>query len=237
MLPYALRHYATFCGKMIVHDGFSTDRTRELAVTGGAEVVDWDTGGKFDDEKAMRLKSTTWKDSSADWIIFVDADELVYFPLGAVETLSVYEKSGIGLPKPVGYEMLSDTMPEKNGQIYDEVKYGARCDNWYGKPAIVCRNLMQSVVYSAGAHTCEATMKSGKSVKIWYDTAPSEPPCLLLHFHQIGPIERIAARYDAALARQSKANLEHGWGNRTPSIKHAQDKRAFIQKDIQRVIP
>ena len=30
-IAYALRHYRTYCARMVVHDAFSKDRTREIA--------------------------------------------------------------------------------------------------------------------------------------------------------------------------------------------------------------
>ncbi len=237
MLPYTLRHYKTFCNRMVVHDAFSTDRTREIAIAAGAEVVDWDTGGKFNDGKAMELKNTCWKGSDADLVIVVDADELIYLPSGAEATLPAYLSLASGVVKPFGYEMFSEVLPVGDGQIYEEIKYGAPDNAWYSKPVLFNPKLVASIDYGPGAHWGTMTLKNGRQVVVNSKTAPTSPACYLLHFHQIGPAERLAERYDAALARQSEANLKNGWGNRAPGAKHVQEKRDFIKKDLQRIIP
>ena len=45
IIPYTLRHYLSFCSRVILHDSFSTDGTRQIAEKLGAEVKDFDTGG------------------------------------------------------------------------------------------------------------------------------------------------------------------------------------------------
>ena len=51
MLPYYLRHYSTFCDKIIVYDNMSTDSTRMIAESYGdlVEVVPFDSGEEFND--------------------------------------------------------------------------------------------------------------------------------------------------------------------------------------------
>lgn len=118
ILPYTLRHYATFCDRMVVYDAFSTDRSREIAKEYGAEVVDWATKG-VDDLQAKAVKENACMNSPADWAIAVDADELIYFPEGAFHTLAAYDADGVAVVKPRGFEMFSDTFPTTDGQIYD----------------------------------------------------------------------------------------------------------------------
>ena len=92
ILPYTLRHYSQFATKIIVHDSFSTDRTREICKDYGAEVRDWDTGGVLNDNLSRELKSTAWIGTDADWVITADADELIYFPKGVTQTLEEYDR-------------------------------------------------------------------------------------------------------------------------------------------------
>ena len=115
--------------------------------------------------------------------------------------------------------MFSETDPVTNGQIYDVVKLGARDDLWYAKPMIFSPKLVESIEFSAGAHECWATLKSG--AKFDNPTKPSKPPAYLLHFHHIHPIEKIAKYYDDCLARRSEEDIKNHWGNRDPGIKHA----------------
>ena len=55
ILGWTLRHYTSFAETVVVHDAFSTDRSREIAKEYGAEVVDWHCP-KLDDLKAKKLK-------------------------------------------------------------------------------------------------------------------------------------------------------------------------------------
>ena len=183
----------------------------------------------------MRIKNECWLGTKADWVMVVDADEFIYFPEGAVSTLSWYVMAGLPLVRPQGYEMFSSVEPSGEGQIYDEIKDGARDDHWYGKPCVFSPLLVAAMEFAPGAHTSIATLKDGST--FGSPGIPTEPPFYLLHYHQIGPIERIAKKYDRTRSRMCEANVQHGWGNFEPGIKHALDKRNMILSRLERVIP
>ena len=235
ILPYTLRHYKTFADRITVYDAFSTDNSRNICREYGAVIQDWTTDG-LNDTVAKHVKNTGWiNNHKSDWVICVDADELVYFPKGAQYTLEQYDLHGIAVVKTRGFEMFSDVMPTTSGQIYGEIKMGGCDDRWYGKPVLFSPARLRSIDFSHGAHTCNWIDADGND-----RTCPSgdiEPPTYLLHYHHIGPIERIAARYDAQRARLSKTNVDNKWGNFDPGLKHAQDKRAAILKTLHQVIP
>jgi len=234
ILPYTLRHYRTFADKILVYDAFSTDNTRNICREYGAIVQDWKTDG-LNDAVAKHIKNTGWiNNHKSDWVICVDADELIYFPKGAEYTLGQYDMQKLGVIKPYGFEMFSETMPTTSGQIYDEIKMGGRDDKWYGKPVLFSPRRLRSIDFSAGAHTCTWIDIDGNDRQC--PSPEIEPPTYLLHYHHIGPIERIAARYDATRARLSKTNVDNKWGNFDPGIKHAQDKRKAISKTLHQVI-
>jgi glycosyltransferase involved in cell wall biosynthesis len=235
LIAYTVRHYKTFCSRVVVHDAYSVDRTREVAKKAGAEVAVWDTNREFNDTLAVNLKNSCWRGTKADWVVVADCDELIYFPLGAETTLAAYDRLGFAIVKPYGFEMMSETMPTGTGQIYDEIKYGARDDKWHAKPILFRPKFISVMDYGCGAHDCKGVLQSGQPFQ--NPTTFSLPSTLLLHFHQIGPPSRTAARYDAALARQSQENLLRGYGNRTVGAIHAKEKRDFIKANLQRVIP
>lgn len=234
IITYTLRHYATFARRIVVYDAFSTDKTRDICKEYGAEIVEWETNG-LDDMQAKFVKQTAWKGTDANWAICVDADELFYFPHGVFQTLSYYDMQNLHVIKPRGFEMTSDVYPTTDQQIYDEVKMGGRDDYWYAKPVCFAPQRIESIEFGAGAHVCEGILKGGKRFK--NPTQPSEPPSYLLHYHHIGPIDRIAARYDATRKRLSPTNVKNRFGNFDPGMKHAQDKRALIAKTLHQVIP
>lgn len=231
---YAARHYTSFCSRIVLHDMGSTDGTLDVAAQFGIEVRHWDTGNKVDDRVNMRIKNEAWIGTNADWVICVDTDELIYFPSGVGPTLRVYDTPKTPMIRPTGFEMFSETMPTTPGQIYDEIKSGAR-DNIYSKPVLFNPRLVVETNFRPGAHSSDALFKDG--TRYLNPVDPPNPPVYLLHYHQIGPIEKIAARYDRTRARMCDANVQNGWGNFEPGIKHATDKRNFIESHLERVIP
>jgi len=234
ILPYTLRHYTTFATKIIIHDGFSTDRTRAIASSYGAEVRDWNTGGKINDKLAQQLKNTAWQGTDADWVVTADADELIYFPGGAALTLEMYERHRVAIVKPHGFEMCSDVFPTTQGQLYDEVKMGAADDKWYAKPILFSPKRISEMNFGVGAHTCRPVTKNGKNTMV--PAMRSRPSTYLLHCKHLGPVERVAKEYRADLLRLSDINRQHGWGNQGDGLVHAQEKRVGIMSRLQRVI-
>jgi glycosyltransferase involved in cell wall biosynthesis len=235
ILPWTIRHYQQFCQKIVVHDLGSNDGSREKASEIGAEIVQHDCKGEFDDTLNQRIKNESWIGSKSDWVIQADADELIYFPCGAEQSLSQYEAQGLCFVKPHGYEMLHDSMPiDGTNQITDQIKYGGKDDQWYAKPVLFSPKRVAQTRFGMGAHVVEATNTKGRV--IGNPTQFSYPTCLLLHFHHIGGLDRIAKRYDDNLTRRSEINKRFRWGNFEPGIKHATDKRNLILKTHGRVI-
>lgn len=237
ILPWTLHHYATFCHSVVVHDLGSTDGSQLIALSAGAGVKQYDCRGEFDDRLNKRIKDEEWGGDDADWVIMADADELIYFPMGAEITLAAHAAARTPFIKPYGYEMLSDSMPVGEGQIYDEVKMGARDDYWYGKPICFSPKLVQAVEFSTGAHTVKARLKNGHTLSLEHGSPASFPPAFLLHFHHLGGIERIGRLYNENRARQSAVNKAHKWGLQEDGFIHAQRKRDLILPKLERVIP
>lgn len=235
ILPYTLRHYATYATRIILHDSFSTDRTRDIAREAEVEVLDWPTDG-INDKLAAYLKNNCWKGSKADWVITADADELIYFPKGARSTLLNYIRQGLPCVKPHGFELCSPVFPTTKGQLYEEVQMGARDDKWYGKPILFSPTKILETNFAMGAHSCRAQLVTHK----WWKSGEqpqTEPPTYLLHCKHLGPIERVAREYNTDLQRLSEVNRRNGWGNQGDGHKHAVEKRMNILSHLQQVIP
>jgi glycosyltransferase involved in cell wall biosynthesis len=213
ILPYALRHYATFARRIIVHDSFSTDATREIARSFGAEVADWDTGDCLNDQLAIDLKDTCWKGTDAHWVITPDADELWYFPQGAERTLAAYEAQGLPMARPHGWNMHSDRLPTTDGQIYDEIRQGAPADDmWlYCKPILFQPALVKHTGFSVGAHNSNTVLRDNTRLPKLTDRPFSSPPSLLLHYKWIGPVEAITKRLRFRMSRLSSVNWQRRW--------------------------
>lgn len=155
MLPYYLRHYSTFCDKIIVFDNMSTDKTREIAMEYsnqvGIEVIQFDTFGKMNDYTHIELKryAQIHAKGQADFIILSDCDEFVYHP-HIKEFLEQHKDCSVFYP--AGFQMVSDYFPYgQPGQLYEYVKEGAP-DPWYCKPIIINLNMIKGVEWVEGAH-------------------------------------------------------------------------------------
>lgn len=233
ILPYTCRHYATFCDKIVVHDAFSTDSSRDIARKYGAEIRDWHCKG-VNDLIAKKTKEDAIMACKADWCIVADADEMIFFPFGSFHTLSVYESDGVAVVKPKGFEMIHDVFPNTEQQIYDVVKQGAPDFKWCSKPVLVAPSKIKSINYGVGCHAAWVKLTDGSE---WRDVQmPSEPETYLMHFHHIGPVDRITRRYAGQQSRHSRVNIANKWGNFEAPNKHAADKRAFIMANLKRVI-
>lgn len=234
ILPYTLRHYKTFASRIIVHDGGSTDRTRAICAEYGIDVLDWDTAGKINDELLRILKETCWNGTDAAWVIMVDADEFVHFPGGVELTLKKFDQQDIAAVKCKGFEMESPTYPDTMGQIYEQVDHGSPDDRWYGKPCLLAPGRIQSIHFTHGAHECIVTRKNGRrepSPKV-----PHNPPAMLLHYHHLGPVQRVGTRYDGNKSRFSDENKKHGWGWQGDGLSHSIQKRAAILAQRRKVL-
>ncbi len=164
----------------------------------------------------------------------MDADELIYFPEGPSYTLEAYDANKEAIIKPRGYEMFSEKFPITEAQIYSEVTMGAPDFKWYSKPALFAPKRIKKLIFSAGCHTAWVTTNDGRAISD--PQTPTEPPTLLLHFHHIGPIERITHRYAGQQSRHSQTNIKNKWGNYSPPEIHAKEKRLFILKNLENVI-
>lgn len=235
ILPFTLRHYQTFCNSVTVHDLGSTDDSVRIAMNAGADILHTPCAGVFDDRFNQRIKNTAWENTDADWVAMVDADELIFFPHGAFQTLSAYDAQELPIIKPHGFEMFSDTYPTTERQIYDEVNMGAPDDLWYGKKILFSPKRVKSISFGAGAHVVhEAWLHNGQ--RIGDPKVFSEPPVYLLHYKHLGGIERMARLYDENFKRQCENNHRCHFGNQKAGIVHANEKRSMILSKLQRVI-
>lgn len=256
VLPWTLRHYCSFADRVIVHDGGPSwdeeGTTRKLCACHGAIWRQWDTAGELNDDLAVKLKNSCWRDTDAAWVIVADDDELIWFPEPAMvdgrrfvehaavarHVLSVYENLGAAVIKPHGFEMFSDTLPVlgEHNQIWGAIRDGAPDDKWYAKPVLFSARRVADSGFGLGAHEARVVTKDGYALVVDKDWPRANPPAYLLHYHQIGPEAFVAERYDATFRRFSQKNLAHGWGNHTPGAIHVREKRSAIMPNLRRVV-
>ncbi len=70
-ISHCLEHLKGF-SEVIVVDSGSTDRTKDIALSNGAKVLEFQWDGKFPKKRNWTLRNYKF---SNDWVLFVDADE------------------------------------------------------------------------------------------------------------------------------------------------------------------
>ncbi|MBI2405511.1 glycosyltransferase family 2 protein [Candidatus Microgenomates bacterium] len=126
MLPYWLRHYETIADRIFIWDGGSTDKTLEiLSHHPKVTLLPRDEPGHSDHYYVTTLYPQYEKYSRgvAEWVMIADADEFVYHP-HVREVLKKAKKDGLQMIQCSGFSMISEKLPRKDGQIYDEIKTG-----------------------------------------------------------------------------------------------------------------
>ena len=63
-----------WCDEVVVVDSGSKDKTRDIAASLGAKIVDFKWNGEFPKKKNWSLENVAWKN---DWVLILDADERI----------------------------------------------------------------------------------------------------------------------------------------------------------------
>jgi glycosyltransferase involved in cell wall biosynthesis len=201
LMPFFLRHYKKFSNKIIIFDNESTDKTASIALSSGANVIAVPTDNKLMDSVLTRIKNEEYKKSIgiADWVIIVDIDEFLYHPQ-FLSVLEEYKNAGVTLPRVIGYEMVSSSLPVDRGQdIYEDIKIGFN-NELYNKHAIFNPEL--DICYGIGSHSCKP---KGRIVKSPFSDIK------LLHYRFLG-IDYIKSRWEIRKRRISEENVKNSWG-------------------------
>jgi glycosyltransferase involved in cell wall biosynthesis len=199
LMPYFLRHYSTFCDKIVVYDDDSTDGTRDIVNTCPIAEVRQSLSRGVDDAAWIDFWSSVYKESRgiADWVILVDGDEFIYHP-DIIGKLEQYRVRRMNMPFVQGYNMVSEAPPTTDGQIYEELfsgyAYAPETKRAVIDPMLdVCYEVGRHSVHVAGAHISD------------------NPDLALLHYNQLG-IDYIYARRSSYAPRMSAVNVHNKWG-------------------------
>lgn len=201
LLPYFLRHYATFAEKIIVYDNGSTDASPEIVRSfPKAELREFDTGGTFDDLANVRIKNEAYKEARgvADFVIVVDADELLYHP-NISQLLTQYKEEGITLPRIAGYNMFKWRFPRSERPITELVRLGREAP-FYDKRCIFRPDV--DINFNPCCHTCSPEGPIAESAAAEFK---------LLHYHYIGYLYNLKKHRERG-RRLSQYNLERNLG-------------------------
>ncbi len=188
MIGYFLRHYAPWVTKFVFYDGASTDGTRDIIRScHTAELRDWPGSDGLHDDEFLSFANEQWKEAKdADWIIWADADEILYHP-DILGVLSRYLEQDVEVPRIAGFTMVSKTFPTTPGQIYDEVRTGFPDDAW-GKPAI----FRKRIFWTVGRHSIDITRFKPRF--------SAQADIKLLHYRAMG-VDYVRARHARNWAR------------------------------------
>lgn len=194
LITYFMRHYSQF-SDVILLESNSTDRTVEIASALGAEVWTYDVPDEINDQWFMDIKNSCWKESTADWVMVVDADEFIYHP----NIVRILEETDATVFFPRLWNMFADVFPTTEGQIYEEVTGGREGG---GKMNIFRPSDIQEINYAIGCHSA----KPKGNVKI---NTTSE--IMTLHMRHLSK-EYVIERNARASKRRSELNKQMGWG-------------------------
>lgn len=194
ILPFFLKHYQTIADKIVIHDNYSTDKSRDIAEAAGCEV--WLFGeDALNDLMHQEIKNTVWKGSRANWVIMVDMDEFLKVDRFLLNNARI---QGSSIFHVQGYDMYSETMPKDS--IW-ELNQGYP-NNSYSKTAIFDPQALTDINYTPGAHRCNPQGR----IDWAEDTLP------LYHYHAIGGLNRFLERRHIRARRLSVSNRRLGHG-------------------------
>jgi hypothetical protein len=204
LLPFAVDYWKTIADQVFVLDNGSTDGSVEyLKTVPNVHVVNFTSDG-FNDDIHKRLKNEVWKASrgKADFVVVCDLDEFMYSPRGIRNTLKDMKRRGYTICKPIGYNMVSETFPEKSEKLLWEVCSNGFRDKTFDKVTIFNPNEISEMKYGPGAHLC-----SPRGNVVWYD----DKDVYLLHYKWLS-LQYVLDRYKEYSERMSKINIEKKWG-------------------------
>lgn len=194
ILPFTLDHYTKYCNKVYLVDNMSDDSSREIASRyKNVQILEWSyPDNKINDLILARLKSIVYTNSigQADWVIVVDADELVY----NLESLKDIPKGSI--PKIEGAQMMCEEFPKYTGEsIFDLVKTGFY-DKDFCKQAVFPPE--SGLQFGVGGHSANIQPNVDSNLK-------------LLHYKYLGR-DYIKWKNKRSAERLSDTNKNYGFG-------------------------
>ncbi len=207
MLGFFFRHYDRYVQRYIVYDDGSTDDSVDiLRANPKVEVRRAKLNSNPDSFilSGMALIESFWKESRgvADWVICTDIDEHLYHP-HLIQYLGACRNEGITIIPALGYQMLSETFPQRDELLCQSVTMGAP---WIqmNKLSLFSPNSIEVTNFSLGRHMASPT---GRVL------APERDELLLLHYKYLG-LERTQRRHEQCALRLQKMELENNWCHR-----------------------
>ena len=103
-----------------IYDNQSTDRTKEIALSYGCQVMDHYTNNEIRDDLYLEIKNNCWKKANTSWVLIADADEFLDINQEQLQK----EDCSIILSK--GYNMVN----LEDDLIFENIKFGIRAKQY-----------------------------------------------------------------------------------------------------------
>lgn len=158
IIRYFIDHYKQFCTKIIIYDNESTDNTRDIIKSYKDDSIileSYSSNNTLNDLLYIDIKNNCWKKTSADYVIVVDCDELLYSCNLQEYILSTRH----AVYKPTGYDMISEKFPGR-GNLTELVKEGVESFN-YSKTCIFSPLIISEINFELGCHNSTPINKNG----------------------------------------------------------------------------
>lgn len=197
IIKQVVKHYQSFCEKVFIHDNYSLDSSQLIAESLGCDVLRFGIKGSLDDLEYLKVKNNRWRGSDADYIIMADMDEVLWHP-DLFNVLEKENKRGTTIFKTQGWQIYSNQMPKEDML---EITTGWPFAN-YSKPVIFSPKHIENINYDPGCHIAHPT---GNVIY-------SEETLYLLHYRNIGGVDRLIRRYREYQKRMSFNNKKMGYG-------------------------
>lgn len=153
----------------------------------------------------MRIKNDCWKEQkgqNVDFVIVSDLDEIIWAK-DLNERLQFAKDNKIAVPRPRGYDFVSQTFPEyrENELLHNQIKTCTKWEFW-DKPICFQPDLVEEINYTPGGH-CAVPVSEGTYQYI--------DDLFLFHFKYLSSEYLVSKRFATAV-RMSEINKEKGWG-------------------------
>jgi glycosyltransferase involved in cell wall biosynthesis len=225
-IAFTIKHYQSFCSEVTIYDNYSTDRTREIAESLGADVVTFGREGVLDDAEYIAIKNNCWKGSDADWVIVVDDDEILSgYYISVTNQLKLAQDSGATIIKPQGFNIYSNIMPK---ETWLELKKGILDDN-YSKLCCFNPKAIKDIGYIYGCHDARPKGRVRIVEKLW-----------LLHYRAVGGVERLIDRHHEYEPRRQKSQINMRWDlgkHYRQSVEYPDLVRQEFKECLERSVP
>lgn len=198
VLPFMINHYRKQfpdC-KITVYDNQSTDSTRQIALDGGCEVLEYNSNNEIRDDLYLNIKNNCWKKQSEKWALVCDVDELLHI---TEDELLMEQNQGVTIIKTEGWNMIT-TNPNPSVIDLEGIKYGSRAPQ-YDKSYLFDTKSLTGINYGAGCHYCSPVGNIKHSTRAYK----------ILHYKAISE-DYVVMRHLEFGRRMSQQNLKHGWG-------------------------